>query len=65
MGARDGTERRRILQTRECHELGEIAFIEALGFLIGVVGEPFHLGRNIRKITVLVRRECSYAIYTG
>jgi hypothetical protein len=44
-----------IFQIRESDELRDIDFMSAAGFRIGDVGEPFQLGRYIRKIAVLFR----------
>ena len=61
----DGPERFDFFETGECHELRDIDFVGAPGFWTGDVGEPFQLGRNIREIAVLFRRQGSFAIDTN
>jgi hypothetical protein len=52
-------------QAGKLHEFRDINFVGAAGFGIGDVGEPFQLGRYIRKMTVLRWREGSFAIGTN
>jgi hypothetical protein len=47
------------VQTRENHELGNVGFVEAPGFRIGDVGEPFHLWRYIGETSILFGGECA------
>ena len=57
MRARHRAQRAVIFQVGEGDEFRDINFIGASRFRIGDVGEPFELGRNIREVAVLFRRQ--------
>ena len=64
MQSRHSAQSRGILQAGKAEELRNVRFIEAAGFRSGDVGEPFQLGKTVREVSVLVRREGPFAIDT-
>jgi hypothetical protein len=54
-----------VFEVRERNEFRDIDLIGAARFLVGDVGEPFQLGRYIREVALLLRRESSFAIGTN
>jgi hypothetical protein len=57
MRTRDGAQRAVIFEIGEGDEFGGIYFVRAARFRIGDVGEPFQLGRYVRQMAVLFRRQ--------
>ena len=65
MRPRHGAQRAVIFQIGEGDEFRNIDFIRPSRFSVRDVGEPFQLGRYIRKVAVLFRRQCPFAIDTN
>jgi hypothetical protein len=57
MGAADGTQFRRSIQTGKRQKLVNVNFVCTAGFGVGDVGEPFELGGDFGQVAILRRRE--------